>query len=111
MCTVNRLFKHIIPNDGNDGNVTCCRTLRMPICYKAAAIGQSLINIYIFKLLLIPIWEKSPKFQGNGLFLFGVLRHFGLQVKNVGHSTGYFALERGTRQGQRGQPSVGINVL
>ena len=23
MCTVNRLFKHIIPNDGNDGNVTC----------------------------------------------------------------------------------------
>ena len=24
MCTVNWLFKHIIPNDGNDGNVTCC---------------------------------------------------------------------------------------
>ena len=22
----------------------CCRTLRMPICYKAAAIGQSMIN-------------------------------------------------------------------
>ena len=44
MCTVNRLFKHIIPKDGNDGNVTCCRTLRMPTCYKAAAIGQSLID-------------------------------------------------------------------
>ena len=41
MCTVNWLFKHIIPNDGN---VTCCITLRMPICYKAAAIGQSLID-------------------------------------------------------------------
>ena len=44
MCIVNWLFKHIIPNDGNDGNVTCCRNLRMPICYKAAAIGQSLID-------------------------------------------------------------------
>ena len=41
MCTVNRLFKHIIPNDDT---VTCCRTLRMPICYKAAATGQSLID-------------------------------------------------------------------
>ena len=28
----------------NDGNVTCCRTLRMPICYKAEAKGQSLID-------------------------------------------------------------------
>ena len=41
MSKVNRLFKHIIPNDGN---VTCCRTLKMPICYKAAAIGQGLID-------------------------------------------------------------------
>ena len=45
MCTVNRPFKHIIPNDGN---VTCCRTLRIPICYKAAAIGQSLIDACSF---------------------------------------------------------------
>ena len=35
------LIEHIIPNDGN---VTCCRTPRMPIRYKAAAIGQSLVD-------------------------------------------------------------------
>ena len=44
MRTVNRLFKHIIPNDGNDGNVTCCRTPRTPTRHKAAATGQSPID-------------------------------------------------------------------
>ena len=63
MCTVNRLFKHIIPNDGNDGNVTCCRTLRMPICYKAAAIGQSLIDGQeVHKVMLSSqIWQARPR--------------------------------------------------
>ena len=71
MCTVNRLFKHIIPNDGNDSYVTCCRTLRMPICYKAEAIGQSLIDgqevhkviFFFFEDVEKKVGLKSPKFH------------------------------------------------
>ena len=54
-------FKHIVPNDGN---VTCCRTLRMPVCYKLAAIGQSLIDDQeVHKVKLSP---KSGKHDHVG---------------------------------------------
>ena len=61
------------------------------------------------KILLLPRWEKLPKFQGNGLLRFRVLSHLlGQEVENTppgayrvnfGHLTGYTAKTVGRGRG------------